>query len=36
MVIEMKDDEVLSVDPETMVGYTHSAVGGSLEDRPHR
>jgi hypothetical protein len=36
MVIEMKDEEVLLVEPGTMVGYTHSAVGGSPEDRPYR
>jgi hypothetical protein len=36
MVIEMKDDEVLKVEPDTMVGYTYGQVGGSIEDRPYR
>jgi len=36
LVIEMKDEELLSVQPETMVGYTHSEVGGSSETRPYR
>jgi hypothetical protein len=36
MVIEMKGEELLSVQPETMVGYTHSEVGGSIETRPYR
>ena len=36
MVIEMKDEEILSVQPKTIVGYTYSAVGGSLETRPYR
>jgi len=36
VVIEMKDEELLAVQPETMVGYTHSEVGGSLETRPYR
>jgi hypothetical protein len=36
MVIEMKDEELLSVQPKTIVGYTHSEVGGSIENRPYR
>ena len=36
LVIEMKDERFVSVQPETMVGYTHSEVGGSLESRPYR
>jgi hypothetical protein len=36
MVVEMKDEEILSVQPETIVGYTYSEVGGSLETRPYR
>jgi hypothetical protein len=36
MAIEMKDEEILSVQPETIVGYTHSEVGGTLETRPYR
>jgi hypothetical protein len=36
MVIEMKDEELLSVQPKTIVGYTHSEVGDSIETRPYR
>jgi len=36
MMIEMKDEELLSVQPETMVGYTHSKMGGAIETRPYR
>ena len=36
LVIEMKDEKLLSVQPETMVGYAYSEVGGSLETRPYR
>ena len=36
MGIEMKDEEILSVQPKTIVGYTHSEVGGSIENRPYR
>jgi len=36
MVIEMQDEEFLSIEPETIVGYTHSAVGGTQETRPYR
>jgi hypothetical protein len=36
MVVEMQDEKLLSVEPETMVGYTHSEVGGSAENRPFR
>jgi len=36
MVVEMQDEEILSVHPETIVGYTHSAVGGTQETRPYR
>ncbi len=34
--IEMRDDEVLSVEPSTMVGYTRSQVGGDAANRPFR
>jgi hypothetical protein len=34
--IEMRDEEVLSVTPETTVGYTHSPVGGDAANRPFR
>ncbi len=36
MVVEMQDEKLLSVEPETMVGYTHSEVGGPAENRPFR
>jgi len=36
MGIEMQDEELLSVQPETMVGYTYSEVGGSADNRPYR
>lgn len=34
--IEMRDEEILSVSPETMVGYTRSPVGGDAANRPFR
>ncbi len=34
--IVMRDEEILSVDPPTMVGYTHSMVGGDAATRPFR
>jgi hypothetical protein len=36
MVVEMKDDKILSVEPDTIVGYLYSEIGGSLESRPYR
>jgi len=36
MVVEMKDEKLLSAEPETIVGYTHSAVGGPADNRPYR
>ncbi len=36
MVVEMKDEEFLSVQPETIVGYTYSEIGGTIETRPYR
>ena len=36
MVVEMQDENLLSVEPETMVGYTHSEVAGPAENRPFR
>ncbi len=36
MVIEMQDEEILSVQPETIVGYTYSEVGGPADNRPYR
>ena len=34
--IEMRDEEITSVDPPTMVGYTRSMVGGDAASRPFR
>jgi hypothetical protein len=36
MVIEMRDDEILLVDPDTIVGYTSAEVGGDAANRPFR
>jgi hypothetical protein len=36
LVVEMRDEQTLSVEPDTMVGYTHSPIGGSREDIPFR
>ncbi|MGB5755502.1 MAG: hypothetical protein WBM50_01190 [Acidimicrobiales bacterium] len=36
MVVEMKDEEILLVDPDTMVGYTSTEVGGDASTRPFR
>ncbi|MFQ6029144.1 MAG: hypothetical protein ACE5Q6_16820 [Dehalococcoidia bacterium] len=36
ILVEMRDEEVLSVQPEGMVGYSYSTVGGSAEERPWR
>jgi len=35
-VVEMRDEQTLSVQPDTMVGYTHSPIGGSREEVPFR
>ena len=36
MVVEMRDEEILLVEPETMVGYTSAEVGGEASTRPFR
>lgn len=36
MVVEMRDEDLLTVEPDTMVGYTHSVVGGEAATRPFR
>lgn len=36
MVIEMRDEAFLLVQPETIVGYSYSEVGGPQETRPYR
>jgi len=32
MTVEMRDERILRVEPATIVGYTHSAIGGSREN----
>jgi len=34
--IEMRDDEIVSIDPPGAVGYTRSPVGGDAANRPFR
>ncbi len=36
IVIEMRDEELLSVEPEGVVGYAYGQIGGPPEDRPYR
>ena len=36
IVVEMRDEQVLTVQPEEMVGYAYSEVGGPPEARPWR
>lgn len=36
LVVELRDDEILVVEPDTMVGYTRSPVGGDAASRPFR
>ena len=36
MVVEMRDEEILLVEPDTMIGYTSAAVGGEASTRPFR
>lgn len=36
MVIEMRDEEILRSDPDTIVGYTSAQVGGDAASRPFR
>ena len=36
MAIEMRDGELLMVEPDTIVGYTRSPVGGDAANRPFR
>jgi hypothetical protein len=35
-VVEMRDEQILSVEPDTMVGYTHSPIAGPREEVPFR
>ena len=36
MVIEMRDEEIILVEPDTVVGYTSQMVGGDAASRPFR
>lgn len=36
MVLEMNDETLISVEPESMVGYTSSEIGGDPATRPFR
>ena len=36
MAIEMRDEEILVVEPDTLVGYTSAEVGGEASTRPFR
>lgn len=36
MIIEMRDEEILLVEPDTIVGYTSAEVGGEASTRPFR
>lgn len=36
IVIELRDEEILTVEPDEVVGYTSSAVGGEASTRPFR
>lgn len=36
MTIELCDDELLRVEPDTLVGYTSAEVGGDPATRPFR
>ena len=36
MTIELRDEEILSIEPDTIVGYTSAEVGGEASTRPFR
>lgn len=36
MVIEMRGEEIIHVEPDTLVGYTSQPVGGDAATRPFR
>jgi len=36
VIVEMQDEQMLSVEPDTLVGYAYSQVGGSADSRPFR
>lgn len=36
LMVEMRDDHILTVQPQDIVGYSYSQVGGPPENRPWR
>jgi hypothetical protein len=36
IVIELRDEQLLAIEPDTIVGYTRSPVGGDAASRPFR
>ncbi|HSF47319.1 MAG TPA: hypothetical protein VLA73_03035 [Burkholderiales bacterium] len=36
LVVEMRDEQILTVQPGDIVGYSYSQVGGPAENRPWR
>jgi len=36
IVLELRDEEILLVEPDTVVGYTSAMVGGDAASRPFR
>jgi hypothetical protein len=36
LVVEMRDEEILTVEPTGMLGYTSAEVGGEASTRPFR
>jgi hypothetical protein len=36
LVVELRDEELLTTEPDTMVGYTSAEVGGEAATRPFR
>jgi hypothetical protein len=36
IAVEMRDEEILSIEPEGVVGYTYGVIGGPAADRPYR
>ena len=36
LMVEMQDDQFLATEPDTIVGYAYSQVGGPPESRPWR
>lgn len=36
LTVELRDEDIMVVDPPSMVGYTRSPVGGAADTRPFR